>query len=64
MFFFTQVHDYPVAELTRQLTLARSLQRKNEEVADVLAKTKAIIRTHDSPIDMETKQSLARIIER
>lgn len=58
------MHDYPVADLPRQLTTVRSLRRKNEEVSEVLAKSQALVGAHDSPIDVETQKSISHIAER
>ncbi|XP_067947788.1 dystrophin-like isoform X2 [Watersipora subatra] len=53
-----------MSDLPRHLTTVRSMRQKNEEVAEQIAKAKAIVRNQDTPVNMETKQLIVRIAER
>lgn len=61
------MNDYSLSELPHQLSSARALRRRNEELTDIINKTQAIVKTHEQSegfLDSDVKQTVARLKER
>lgn len=62
-----QVGDCPIADLPRQLTMAKALKRKNDETGEVLNKLNSLLKNQEyseGPVATETTRIVSQLLIR